>query len=154
MATLASSCNPDAALAVTAALSLAGTAAVALAPPSRRWRPERFEGQDANQAHQLAIPAVLLLFVSLTGIGFAIGAMNVWSIALAEHHHQDMLSGIIPATFSTGSFVGGLIYGRRTWSSTTKRLIISTAAFLAGWLPLLTRPGSRPPPRSPCPVRS
>ncbi|MGC5006457.1 MFS transporter [Streptomyces sp. DT203] len=142
VAALASSCNPDAALAVTAALGLAGTAAVALAPPSRRWRPERFEGQDANQAHQLAIPAVLLLFVSLTGIGFAIGAMNVWSIAMAEHHHQDMLPGIIPAAFSTGSFVGGLIYGRRTWSSTTtRRLIISTAACLAGWLPLLTRPG-------------
>jgi predicted MFS family arabinose efflux permease len=142
VATLASSYSPAVALAVTAALGLAGTAAVALAPPSRRWRPERFEGQDANRAHQLAIPAVLLLFVSLTGIGFAIGAMNVWSIALAEHHHQDMLSGIIPTAFSTGSFVGGLIYGRRTWSNTTtRRLIISTAAFLAGWLALLTRPG-------------
>lgn len=85
---------------------------------------------------------MLLLFVSLTGIGFAIGAMNVWSIAMAEHHHQDMLSGIIPAAFSTGSFLGGLIYGSRTWQGTTNRqLVIATAAFLTGWLPLFTLPG-------------
>ncbi|MFJ3656519.1 MFS transporter [Streptomyces nigra] len=142
VAALASVYNPAVALALTAALGLAGTAAVALAPPSRRWRPERFEGQDAAQTQQLATPAVLLLFVSLTGIGFAIGAMNVWSIAMAEHHHQDMLSGVIPAAFSTGSFLGGLIYGSRTWQgTTTSRLIISTAAFLAGWLPLFALPG-------------
>ncbi|MFJ4322714.1 hypothetical protein ACIP3A_06300 [Streptomyces tricolor] len=80
----------------------------------------------------------MLLFVSLTGIGFAIGSMNVWSIAMAEHHDEDMLSGILPAAFSTGSFLGGLVYGRRTWTSTnTGRLIIAGAAFLAGWLPLL-----------------
>ncbi|MET9835735.1 hypothetical protein ABZ078_42125 [Streptomyces sp. NPDC006385] len=97
MAALASAYNPAVALAVTASLGLAGTAAVALAPPSRRRRPEQFEGQDAALARRLATPAVLLLFVSLAGIGFAIGAMNVWSIAMARHHHQDMLSGTIPA---------------------------------------------------------
>jgi MFS family permease len=140
-AALASAYNPAVALAVTAALGLVGTAAVALAPPSRRWRPEPFVGQDTAPARQLATPAALLLFVSLTGIGFAIGAMNVWSISMAEHHHQDMLSGIIPAAFSTGAFLGGLIYGIRTWTgTTTRRLIIATAAFLAGWLPLLALP--------------
>ncbi|MGW3255228.1 hypothetical protein ACWDCX_32330 [Streptomyces fungicidicus] len=52
-----------------------------------------------------------------------------------------MLSGIIPAAFSTGSFLGGLVYGRRTWSRTAAdRLIIASAAFLAGWLPLATQP--------------
>ncbi|MFE4961015.1 hypothetical protein ACFRCW_45740 [Streptomyces sp. NPDC056653] len=61
---------------------------------------------------------------------------------MAEHHHQDMRSGIIPAAFSTGSFLGGLIYGSRTWSgTTTRRLLIATAAFLTGWLPLLALPG-------------
>ncbi|MGW0902955.1 hypothetical protein [Streptomyces sp. NPDC002853] len=68
--------------------------------------------------------------------------MNVWSIAMAEHHDQNMLSGIIPAAFSTGSFLGGLIYGSRTWNdTTTRRLIIATGAFLTGWLPLLALPG-------------
>lgn len=142
VAALASAYNPAVALAVTAALGLAGTAAVALAPPSRRWRPQQFESQDSAQAGQLATPAVLLLFTALTGIRFAIGAMSVWSIAMAEQHDQDMLSGIIPAAFSTGSFLGGLIYGSRTWQgTTTRRLIIATGAFLTGWLPLFALPG-------------
>ncbi|WP_239148629.1 MFS transporter [Streptomyces anulatus] len=141
VAALASAYNPAVALAVTAALGLAGTATVALAPPSRHWRPERSEDRDVAPVRRLATPAVTLLFVSLTGIGFAIGAMNVWSVSMAEHYEQDMLAGIIPAAFSVGSLAGGLIYGRRTWSgSATRRLIVATAAFLGGWLPLLALP--------------
>ncbi|CAM5716974.1 hypothetical protein SMICM304S_04219 [Streptomyces microflavus] len=145
VAALSSAYNPAVALAVTAALGLVGTAAVALAAPSRRWRPERSADRGAVPVRRLAAPAVTLLFVSLTGIGFAIGAMNVWSVSMAEHYEQDMLAGVIPAVFSAGSFVGGLIYGRRAWSGTaTRRLIVATAAFLGG----------RPPAsRSPCPVR-
>lgn len=142
VAALASAYNPAVALAVTAALGLVGTAAVALSPPSRRWRPEQSEDRGTAPVRRLATPAVTLLFVSLTGIGFAIGAMNVWSVSLAERYEQDMLAGIIPAAFSSGSFVGGLIYGRRTWSGTaTRRLIVATALFLGGWFPLLAFPG-------------
>lgn len=64
--------------------------------------------------------------------------MNVWSVAMAEHHGQDMLSGIIPAAFSTGSFLGGLVYRGHTWTSAiTIRLRTSAAALLAGWSSLL-----------------
>ncbi|MFF7655759.1 MFS transporter [Streptomyces sp. NPDC007983] len=91
VAALASAYSPTVALAVTAALGLVGTAAVTLTPPSRRWRPERSGSQNATPAQRLAVPAVLLLFVSLTGIGFAIGAMNVWSIATAA-----FLTGWLP----------------------------------------------------------
>lgn len=41
-------------------------------------------------------PGLLLLFVSVTGIGFAIGAMNVWSIAMAERHEHDSSRGSSP----------------------------------------------------------
>ncbi|MEU1893891.1 MFS transporter [Streptomyces pristinaespiralis] len=137
-AALASAYSPSLALAVTAALGLVGTATVACAPPSRRWRPAQATGTDGGPGRRLTSPGLVLLFVSLSGIGFAIGSMNVWSIAMAERHDQDMLSGILPAAFSTGSFLGGLVYGRRTWTSTTTgRLIAAGAAFLAGWLPPL-----------------
>ncbi len=138
VAALASAYGPSLALAVTAGLGLVGTATVACAPPSRRWRPAQPTSTDGGPGRRLASTGLVLLFASLTGIGFALGALNVWAIAMAEHHGQDMLSGIIPAAFSTGSFLGGLIYGRRTWTSTTtRRLIAAGAAFLAGWLPLL-----------------
>ncbi|MEH0550992.1 MFS transporter [Streptomyces sp. B21-101] len=141
VAALVSAYNPSVALTVTAVLGLAGTTVVVLAPPSRRWRSTPSVGTLHGPVGRLTSPGLLLLFVSLTGIGFAIGAMNVWSIAIAEDHEQAMLSGIIPAAFSTGSLLGGLVYGRRTWSRTTAdRLIIASAAFLAGWLPLVTLP--------------
>ncbi|MFF5273815.1 MFS transporter [Streptomyces sp. NPDC000133] len=142
VAALASAYDPTVALAVPASLGFFGTAVVALAPPSRHWRPASSTDPQNLANRRLASPGLVLLFVSLTGTGFAIGAMNVWSISMAEHHEQDMLSGILPAAFSTGSFLGGLIYGRRTWKGTTAhRLITAGAVFLAGWLPLAALPG-------------
>ncbi|MFD6343426.1 MFS transporter [Streptomyces roseolus] len=142
VAALAASYTPPIALAVTAALGLVGAVVVAFAPPSRLWRPAPSAQAPTGVAHRLASPGLVLLFVSLTGIGFAIGAMNVWAVAMAERHGQDLLSGILPAAFSTGSFLGGLLYGRRRWrSTTTDRLIGGGTFFLAGWLPLVALPG-------------
>lgn len=46
-----------------------------------------------------------------------------------------ILSALLPAAFSAGSFLGGLVYGRRTWpGSTTRQLIFGSAALLAAWL--------------------
>ncbi|MEU9189232.1 MFS transporter [Streptomyces sp. NPDC048484] len=142
VAALTSAYSPAVALTVTAALGLVGTTVVALAAPSRRWRRASSTSLQSPSVRRLTSPGLVLLFVSLTGIGFAIGAMNVWSIAMAEHHEQDMLSGVIPAAFSTGSLLGGLVYGRRTWTGTTaNRLIAAGSVFLAGWLPLVALPG-------------
>ncbi|WP_236244433.1 MFS transporter [Streptomyces sp. CC210A] len=142
VAALASAYNPSVALAVTAGLGLTGTAVVAIAPPSRLWRPTPSTQSHATTAHRLASPGLLLLFVSLAGVGFAIGAMNVWAVAMARQHEQELLSGILPAAFSTGSFLGGLLYGRRRWRGTaTDRLIGGGTFFLAGWLPLVALPG-------------
>jgi MFS family permease len=141
VAALASAHSPAVALAATAALGLAGTLVVATAPPSRRWRPAP-AAPGAGPGRRLASPGLVALFVSLAGIGFAIGALNVWAVAMAEQHGRDILSGLLPAAFSTGSFLSGLVYGRRTWpASSTRQLLIGSAAFLTGWLPLLALPG-------------
>ncbi|MBT2509200.1 MFS transporter [Streptomyces sp. ISL-98] len=139
-AALASAHTPSLALAATAVLGLAGTAVVATAPPSRRWHPAPRTADD-TPARRLVSPELVLLFTSLAGIGFAIGALNVWAVAMAETHGTDMLSGLLPAAFSTGSFLGGLVYGRRTWpGSPTHQLLLGAGAFLVGWLPLLALP--------------
>ncbi|NEA59374.1 MFS transporter [Streptomyces sp. SID13666] len=138
VAALTAAYAPSCALIVTAALGLVGTAAVALAPPSLRWHPAQPTSGHAGSVRRLTSGGLVLLFAALAGVGFAIGAMNVWAVALAEQHGQSMLSGIIPAAFSTGSLLGGLVYGRRTGKgTTTSQLIAAGAAFLAGWLPLL-----------------
>ncbi|WP_338676808.1 MFS transporter [Streptomyces sp. SCSIO 30461] len=140
-AALASAYSPAAALACTAALGLVGTLTVATAPPSRHWlaTPTTAGG---GSARRLASGPLIALFVALSGIGAAIGALNVWAVAMADTHRQVMLSGLIPAVFSTGVFLGGLVYGHRTWpGTTTRQLHCAVTGFLAGWLPLLAVPG-------------
>ncbi|MFW6724176.1 MFS transporter [Streptomyces sp. MAR4 CNY-716] len=141
-AALTATHSPALALSVTAGLGLSGAVVVASAPPTRRWRPAPTLDVAAGHARRLSSPGLVLLFVALVGIGFAIGAMNVWALVMAERHQQGMLSGTLPAAFSAGSFLSGLIYGRRTWpATTTSRLTAATGGFLAGWLPLLALPG-------------
>ncbi|MFE7803788.1 MFS transporter [Streptomyces sp. NPDC057430] len=140
---LATTYEPDAALAVTAALGLAGTIVVLTAAPSRTWRPAAPDSGAAG-SRRLMNTALALLFLALAGTGFTLGAMNVWAAGMATTHHQPLLSGVLPAAFSTGSFLGGLIYARRAWpGTTTTQLLATSALFLLGWLPLLAQPGPR-----------
>ncbi len=140
---LATTYRPDAALAATAALGLAGTVVVLTAAPSRTWRPAAPDS-GAAVSGRLMNTALVLLFLALAGTGFTLGAMNVWAAGMATTHRQPLLSGVLPAAFSTGSFLGGLIYARRTWpGTTTTQLLATSTLFLLGWLPLLSQPGPR-----------
>ncbi|MFJ7589473.1 MFS transporter [Streptomyces sp. NPDC097617] len=133
---LAATHGPGTALIATSALGLAGTVVVLTAAPSRTWRPAPTVG--AAGGGRLRSSGLVLLFTGLAATGFTLGAMNVWAAGMATAHGLDMLAGVLPAAFSTGSFLGGLLYARRTWPGTTTSHLITTAAlFLLGWLPLL-----------------
>ncbi|MER5779839.1 MFS transporter [Streptomyces sp. NPDC002039] len=138
---LATAYGPDTALTATAALALVGAAVVLTAVPSRSWRPT---ADGAAGRGRLMSAGLILLFTSMAGTGFAFGAMNVWAAGMAATHGPAMLSGVIPAAFSTGSLLGSLMYARRTRpGTTTTQLIATSALFLLGWLPLLAQPGPR-----------
>ncbi|MFE6031792.1 MFS transporter [Streptomyces niveus] len=143
VAALTTAHHPSLALVVTAVLGLAGTALVLTAPPSRAWQPTatRVGGAPGRLFNR----GLIMLFAALVGVGVAIGGMNVWAVAMAERHGTDLLAGVLPAAFSTGSFLGGLLYGHRTWPGTpTRQLLTGAAGFLLGWLPLLTLPTPAP----------
>ncbi|MER5813817.1 MFS transporter [Streptomyces californicus] len=114
VAALASAYSPALALATTAALGLAGTLVVATTPPSRHWRPSPAQRAD-GATRRLSSRPLVALFVALLGVGFALGALTVWAVSMARMHHTEILSGLLPAAFSVGSFLGGVAYGRRTW---------------------------------------
>lgn len=142
VATLASAYGPLAALSATAALGAAGTLVVATAPPSRRWRSAPAAIAGTTSARRLASVQLVGLFLGLGGVGFAIGALNVLAVAMAARHGQDLLSGVVPAAFSSGSVIGGLLYGRRIWpGSPTRQLCVGSGVFLLGWLTLAAAPG-------------
>ncbi|MFD7783319.1 MFS transporter [Streptomyces nojiriensis] len=137
---LATTHGPDTALAATAALGLAGTTIVLTSAPSQTWRP----AAGVTETGRLMSAGLVLLLTALAGTGFAFGAMNVWAAGMAATHGRAMLCGLLPAVFSTGSFLGSLIYARRAWPGTTKSQLITTSAlFLLGWAPLLAQPDPR-----------
>ncbi|MFF3332722.1 MFS transporter [Streptomyces sp. NPDC002888] len=139
VATLATAYGPRAAILATVVLGLLGTTVVLTAPPSRTWRPQHTAGSAAAGLHSTPLS---LIFLAHAGFGIALGAMNVWAVAMAELHDMDLLSGLIPAAFATGSLLGGLLYARRAWpGSPIVQLLSGAAGFCAGWLPLLALPG-------------
>ncbi|MFF2189673.1 MFS transporter [Streptomyces sp. NPDC058155] len=143
VAALTTAQSPALALTVTAVLGLTGTALVLTAPPSRAWKPAATRVGGAPG--RLFSSGLFMLFVALVGVGVAIGGMNVWAVAMAERHDTDLLAGLLPAAFSTGSFLGGLLYGHRTWPGPpTRQLLTGAAGFALGWLPLLTLPTPAP----------
>ncbi|MEV6723506.1 MFS transporter [Streptomyces xanthochromogenes] len=141
VAVLSTTAGPRTAMVVSAALGLVGAAVVLSAAPSRHWRP-------APKAHRtgalgpVAHAGLRWLFVAVSGVGFALGAMNVWAVSLADTLGMDLLSGLIPAALSTGSLAGGFLYGRRVWPGTlTGQLLLSACLFAVGWVPLVAATG-------------
>ncbi|MFD9484649.1 MFS transporter [Streptomyces sp. NPDC059991] len=141
VAVLSTTAGPRTAMVVSAALGLLGVAVVLSAAPSRRWRPAPAP-QHTGALGPLTHTGLRWLFVAVSGVGFALGSMNVWAVALADGLGMDLLSGLIPAALSTGSLVGGLLYARRTWPGTlTAQLLSAALLFAAGWLPLMAVTG-------------
>ncbi|MEJ8650640.1 MFS transporter [Streptomyces sp. MS1.AVA.3] len=139
VATLSALHGPGAAMTVAAALGLVGAAMVLSAAPSRTWRP------TASRAGRFFGPlhhgGLRLLFLAVGGVGFALGAMNVWAVAVADRHGMALLSGLIPAALSTGSLLGSILYGRRHWPGRLRgQLLAAAALFALAWVPLAANP--------------
>ncbi|MEV0324314.1 MFS transporter [Streptomyces sp. NPDC050658] len=140
-AALSTMVNSIAAMVTTAVLGLLGAAVVLTAAPSRLWRSTPAAGRSGVLG-PLRHGGLRWLFFAMGGVGFALGALNVWAVALAERHETGLLSGLIPAVLATGSLVGGLLYGRTAWPGTiTAQLITASVLFTLGWLPLIAVTG-------------
>ncbi|MER5443197.1 MFS transporter [Streptomyces sp. NPDC002790] len=132
--------GPGVAMTVTAVFGLFGASVVLSAVPSRRWHPER--DRTGGFLGPLQHDGLRLLFLAVCGVGFALGAMNVWAVSMAERHGMALLSGVIPAALSIGSLVGGILYGRRSWPGQLGgQLRTAALLFALAWAPLSAGPG-------------
>jgi MFS family permease len=104
--------SPVAALALAAALLVAGTLAFAASPPSRAWRPEP-RPADHGWLGALRSPGVQTVVASMLPLGFCFGAMEVTLPAFSEDMASRAWAGVLLAVWSFGSLVGGLAYGAR-----------------------------------------
>jgi MFS family permease len=133
--------SPAPALALSAISSVVGTLWLTSMPPSRSFRPvPKVEGSHILGALQSR--GVQTLVAATLPIGFCFGAVEVTFPAFAESVATRSQAGILLATWSLGSGVGGILYGARSWTLPAFRRYPRCAiAVPLGFLPLAF-PGS------------
>lgn len=118
--------QPAAGVAVSAALVLVGTVALALSPvpfPVRRGS-GRHERTARTRPRGLGQPVL-----AAAGVGLCLGGLDLLAIAFTERQHQPGAVAWVLAALSAGSAVGGLAYGAVSWRSAARpRLALICAA--------------------------
>jgi MFS family permease len=133
--------SPAPALGVSAVSSVIGTLALTSMPPSRAFRPS---GNDAPRhlLGALQSSGVRTLVAATLPVGFCFGAVEVTFPAFCEDVATRSTAGLLLATWSFGSGVGGILYGARHWTLPAFRRYPRCAVALPlGFLPLAL-PGS------------
>ena len=131
--------SPAAALVISAACSLTGTLAFIAQRPSRAWRPDPDAGARGRLGALSSSGVRTLAFAALP-VGFCFGAVEIALPGFAESHGQRELAGVLLATWSVGSLLGGLVYGAITWRRPTSSVYVWLSALLPlGFLPALAR---------------
>ena len=129
-----------------AALALAGlvlagaTAAFAVQPASRGWRPERSSPRPRGGA--LRTPAMRTLVGVLLAVGVLFGAVEVGVAAAADALGSAAAAGPLLGVWGGGSLAGGLLATRLGGAHRAAGLTAVLAALAAGHLTLVVATGS------------
>jgi MFS family permease len=133
--------STGAALAAAGAILLAGTAAFATDPASRRWRPS--EGERRPRGGSLTAPGIRTLVLALVAVGVVFGAAEVGVAAAAEALHGTAVAGPLLAVWGLGSLAGGVLATRLGGGTDSAGgLAAVLAALAAGHLALAAAAGS------------
>ncbi|MDQ3572276.1 MAG: MFS transporter [Actinomycetota bacterium] len=103
--------GPQAALAVSALLVVAGTALFIWKLPHSAAHDE--PGDPAGLLGALRAPAMRLVALTTVPVGFCIGAIEVSIPAFSEEVGHAALAGVLLALWSLASGIGGLVFGAR-----------------------------------------
>ena len=132
--------SPLAALVVSAGCSLTGTLAFIAQRPSRAWRPDP-SAEPVSRLGALSSSGVRTLAFAALPVGFCFGAVEIALPGFAQSHGHRELAGVLLATWSVGSLLGGLLYGAITWRRPLDAVYVGLSALLPlGFLPALLAP--------------
>jgi hypothetical protein len=131
--------DPGAALVAAAAAVLAGTIAfLALLPADSAAEP--YDG-PRDFLGPLRSPGIRALVITMLPVGFGIGAVEVSLPAFSEAEGHRELAGVLLATWSIGSAIGGFVYGVRPRETPVNVAHLRFALLLPlGFLPALLAP--------------
>ncbi|MGW1440597.1 MFS transporter [Streptomyces griseus] len=128
--------SPAAALAMAAAVTLAGSLTFATTRPARRWRAVPCHRERFGVLRPRSMRPLLF---SLVFLGATVGALDVAGIVVAERQGAPWVAGALPAVFSVGGLLGGALFARFQPAAAPgpRHLVLLGGAFAAAWLPLL-----------------
>jgi MFS family permease len=132
--------SPIAALALSAACTLAGVALFVVQPPSRDWRPDERAGSHGRLG-ALRSGGVRTLMLATVPIGFCFGAVEISLPAFAKQFGAPEWAGVLLSVWALASAAGGLTYGARSWRLPVDAVYLRLVALLPlGFLPALAAP--------------
>jgi MFS family permease len=130
--------DPAAALVLASATAVIGTGAFLALLPADAEPPHAGERDFLGP---LRSPGIRALVITMLPFGFAIGAVEVSLPAFSEAEGHRELAGVLLATWSIGSALGGFVYGVRPRSTPVARAHFLFALLLPlGFLPALLAP--------------
>jgi MFS family permease len=132
--------SPAAALGVAAAASLAGTLTFTSLEPSRAWTGDAHE-HDHGLIGALASPGVRTLALTMLPLGACLGTIEVALPAFSDDTLGTAeLAGVLLATWSFGSAIGGFVYGARERTRLLGLFLRFAALLPLALLPLAAAP--------------
>jgi Major Facilitator Superfamily len=137
VALLVTTISPAAAVLAAAGLAFVGTLSFAASPASRAWR-----GQPRAQdlAGPLRDHGIRTLVAVMVLLAVAFGLLQVAIAAFTARNGAPGAAGVLLATWTSGSLVGGLFAGGRRWAAPVERRYVGLLLLLAGAFALLLLP--------------
>jgi MFS family permease len=137
VALLVTTISPAAAVLAAAGLAFVGTVSFATSPSSRAWR-----GQPRAQdwAGPLRDHGIRTLVAVMVLLAVAFGLLQVAIAAFAAGNGAPGAVGVLLATWTSGSLVGGLVAGGGRWATPVERRYVGLLLLLAGAFALLLLP--------------
>ena len=130
--------DPAAALVLTTVLLLVGTAGMVASPLSRL--PDA--APTGAGGRPLRRPAFRHLLLVLVAVGVGLGGIDLAVVSTAQHQGGAGATGVLLATLSLGSVVGGTAYGHRSWRLPTTWQLMVVVTLLALSLAVIAAPTS------------
>jgi len=137
VALLVTTISPAAAVLAAAGLAFVGTASFATSPASRAWRAQPRTRDWAGPLRDRGVRTLVAVMVLLA---VAFGLLQVAIAAFAARNGAPGAAGVLLATWTFGSLVGGLIAGGRRWAAPIEHRYVGLLLLLAGVFALLLLP--------------
>src|SRR4051794_4034612 len=130
IAVLVTVIGPQAALVLSAAAVISGSALFLAGLPSQEEGGLRAGSRSRSRLGALRAPGVRTLLFSMLPVGFGFGALEVAIPAFASAHGSPGASGVLIAIWSIASAAGGLVYGARSGEAALSRVHVGVALLL------------------------